>query len=304
VYLQNHQPLMSYWDMLHRIQYALNADDSKFADLMGLTSRQFISLKKKQQPPKITAIASLLNEIHLSMDRFLDRSIDFTVIKGNFQHKPETIPERYIPASFSRRRTAHAILSYIQNNYGVPQLLDCLKYFQIRESLFENPDNLVNALLTSDLCDYLLKRVRSEKIIYDVGRLSHMIKANSIFKQLLGAHCSPSEAYEKILLEFTHYFDRNSIYKIRSLTKTECKIVIRPNPEAVELLKTPIPWSRSACIYRMGVISSFPGFLGLPLATAHEEACIHWGDSECLYSLQYEKAVGLFKSKGLSSDLL
>lgn len=297
MHLQDHQMLVSYWDVLVRIQYAIDADDKAFAELMNLTLKNFLSLKNKLQPPPTTAIVHLLGSLHLSMDRFLDRSIDFTVLKGNVGHHVEVVPQRYLPAAFSRRRTSHALLSFILTHFGAYKFIECLKHFQVRESIFENPDNPINVLMASDLCDYLSKQLKSKDALFKVGQLSHLIPANSVFKRILGNQYSPSESYGKIIEELMDLFDKNCLYRLKYLSETECTVSMKPNLEVVELLKAPIPWSRASCSYRMGVISSFPGFSGWPLSSAREESCLHNGDSECSYSFQFEKAASVFKTQ-------
>lgn len=278
------------WTTLERIRWAIGITETRFADLLRLNRSQISELKNLGQPPSIDSIESLLDEVHLSFEKVMVGEVDYAAISANYRKENSFVSHRYREGAYSKRRTSIPLLTYLRQFYGENEYLRMMKHFQIRDAFFQNPNEPVNVRLITDFLQYLKQKGYPDQFLYSAGRFSFTLASHEMISKVIGEDASPRQIYEKIDTELKGFFDSNFIYQAQKMEDDVCVVSVKQNEDVEDALKQKVLGSREGCIYRLGVISSFPGFSGLPAARTREVACIYRGDPECVFEIDYSRA--------------
>lgn len=101
---------------------------------------------------------------------------------------------------------------------------------------------------------------------------------------------TPAKVYEHMTVDLISFFERNCTYTLTDLDENSCILESRSNRDVAEALRVRHLGSIDGCLQKAGVLSSAPGYIGLPYAHVNESSCVHRGDDVCRFEVNFEKA--------------
>jgi len=287
----------SIWNTLYQIRSCLNIDHKQFAEALSLSFNQYQKIGSLKQMPSAHSIINLADFLDLSYEKIMTGSIDFKALSRRYSGDSKAIPEKYMKAPRSKKRTSINVLDYLEQTYGWQTRQNALRHFQLSEEAIENPEEWINVLFLMDLCNYLAQLGFSDKELFHMGGFSVMSNFDSELGQKYQRLESVKEIIQTCFEEFAPiYYDKNVDYKIVKMTKNQAIIKAISNKEAKESLDLKEIGNTNYCKTKTGAFASFPAYIGLPYAHTSEVSCIHRGDSSCQYLIDFEYSNFIQKS--------
>jgi predicted hydrocarbon binding protein len=222
--------------------------------------------------------------------------IDYQVVAARYNGDLAVLPERYQEGAGSRRRSSLNLLNATEELLGWRARMMAMRYLQVTEAVFADPDQLINLRFNTDLCEYLSKNYGENHLFYQMGAYSLVHNVNTPIGAYMASSPSVKEAHPRFIEEIvSRQWEKNYTYKILKLTDTLCVAEGVPNPDIADSLKVRHPGSVEVCQTKVGIISAIPGYMGLPFSHAEEIKCVHRGDEKCVYEMDFEHAAQSFK---------
>lgn len=291
------EKLPSIWNVLERISHELNLGDAGMADLLELTAADYARKHDSRSELSVRAAMRLSERLDLSFDGLVTGRIDFRALAKHFNEERAFLPERYGRAAFSRRRTSIYMLEFIESMYGWKERAHVLRRLQLNETIFSEPDEDINILFAEDVCEYISRYRGGRRDLFQMGlSSSRSVKGGKVL-DLLGAASSIKGVYELICYVTERYFEENYCYQVTRAGPDGCEISGVPNPELLELLELDFAGGPAICEVRRGFTAAVPGYLGLPFASVRKTRCVHEGDPECLFQVDYSRARAAFDNR-------
>lgn len=285
-------------ETLERLRATLDLEPKAWAELLQMTTTEYDEVIAGRRSLSVVSLAMLTEHLDLSMEAVVNGNVDYQAAAARFMGNLGYVPERYLLSANSKRRTTINLLNYVEDFLGWESRRQILRYFNLAEAVFADPDAPINILFHADVCEYL-RRYKSfdQDDFFAMGAYSVVTNCTSQLAEILSTQESPSELYRVAIEELVpRYFENNHLYRITDLSKTKCVIESRANPEVLEAFKTERLGNPDSCATRMGVGASLLGYRGLPFADTRETACVHRGDAVCRIEFDYEAALGFSKS--------
>jgi hypothetical protein len=180
-----------------------------------------------------------------------------------------------------------------------------MRHLQVTESVFSNPDELINLRFNTDLCDYLCKNYGGSALFQQMGAYSIISNMNAPFAQALALNTSVKDLHAHFIEGvLANHWEQNCRYRILKMTNTSLIAESIPNPDVAVALKTRHPGSALVCQTKVGIVSSVPGYLDLPFSHAEEISCVHRGDERCIYEVNFEFSAQQLKLRQKNGNFL
>jgi hypothetical protein len=268
----------------------------------GLVSREALSDLLKVRPmeldqrhfePSVDQLTSLAESFRFSLDRFYNEEIDLHVIRQHLSGNSLVLSERYLAGGFSKRTVIINMLDFIQKTKGRRLKRLLMDHLYINEAIYNDPNGSVNIRLFEDATQFLLKMGMTHADIIQMGSYTSVTNQGSRMEVELRSQKSVQRMYEFYLTEFIQFVEKNNLYKLKSISPTECLLESHENPELLDILNVRHAGGIGRCLYRAGALSTAPTYLGLPPATITERTCVHRGDAICSFHIDFSHAVQL-----------
>ncbi len=285
---------------IEKIRGSLELSKEELLDILELTEKEYTQVVAFKKDLPLLSAHAFAERFDLSLDRLMRGEVDLGALTKRFrQGDVEALPERYANVAFSRRRTSINILDYVRDTFGWQARAQILRYFQMNEAHFVDPDKTVNFQFITDLCEYLkTKKDSDDEMFMQMGAYSVISNGNSNLARLYSKMNGPKELYETVFtLLIQSYYDKNVDYRLVQLSDTSCGVIAYPNQEVQEGLRKINIGSREVCLSRIGSFSCLTGYLQLPFAHVRKSKCIHSGDSYCYYYIDFELPAQLYASR-------
>ncbi len=287
----NRPQLPNTWDVIDRISKTLKLSDRDLAEMLLSTDKELEQLKLRKKTLSADKIFSLAGRLDLSFDRVMSGKIDYQALTEHFWGNKNYLPEYYQKSAFSKRRTTLFILNYIEQNYGWRERLSILHHFQLNEAIFAKPDEMINFQFGSDLCSYLYRYKLGAREMANVGVQSFLSANSEQVKKELSDCESVGEIYERMCSSLIQkYFEKNFSYRVVKMSDSHCTVAAKPNPELAEVMENATIINPAISIARTGIAAAYPMILGLPSAEVKLSACLHQGDKETRYEIDFSRA--------------
>jgi hypothetical protein len=182
-------------------------------------------------------------------------------------------------------------LDFLEVYFGARFRKRILQRFQLREEFLAQPDQEVSLRLLMDLCSELRMQGFADEQFREMGCYS-MIAS---YATPLGAVFREARQIRSLMeRSFTHnlnrFYDDNFFYHLESLTDGGCRVRVECNPEAVQAWESQVLGSSGVCLVHGGLFAALPGYLDLPYARVNEPSCVHRGDPQCFFELDFSLA--------------
>jgi transcriptional regulator with XRE-family HTH domain len=278
-------------DTLERTRHAISMSLKDWADLLGVRSSDYEEIRKGRQDVSLSALIELAKQLDLSLERLMDGGLDFQAITARHLGERAYIPEKYTIAALSRRWSSVNYLKYVEDFMGWRLRHEALSYLQVPETVFMDPDGLINVRFITDLFNYLNARGVNKNQFYTIGAYSVVTYQDAPVGKEVRKVRSILELYQKFLEELIPlHLEKNCKYRLLNLTSTSCLIEVIETPGLAEALGMRKLGSEYFCQAKVGLTASLPGYLGLPFAESREVSCAHLGDSACRFEVDFSRA--------------
>ena len=284
------------WETLERIRVTLLLSHQQLADYLALTLKEYFRLRERQRPLSAINIFKLSDQLELGFAPIMEGKIDFKALAKHYFGDKDYLPEKYYVAAFSKRRSTLSILNHIEKKFGWTERAYVLRYFQLNEAVFVNPEREISFQFASDLCDYLYKYKFGEEGLSQMGVESFLSTNLDQVRKELGDCRNLGDIFVMMADELIpKYFEKNFIYQISGVKKHGCIITAKPNPEVMEMFHSKLIGNYATALAKRGIAAAWPRILGLPAALVTQEACIYHGDPEIRYRVNYELSAYQFE---------
>lgn len=279
---------------VERLRITLAKDVATWADMLGMKSADYLNCVRGGKDLSVLSLLLLANQLEFSLENLMNRKIDFKTVAAKHAGNNQYLSERYSVAAFSRRRTATNLLDAVEEFLGWEARARALRYLQVNEAVFRDPDETININFNTDLCEFLTRDNGGETLFFNMGAYSVISNQNTVFGRIMSQQRSLKELHQYVVEEMlSSYWERNCKYSLLSLTSTSCQIESIATEELSSGLGIKNPGNAMLCATRNGIAASIPGYLGLPFSNAREIRCVHRGDPACVFETDFE--LGVFR---------
>lgn len=284
--LEHFKSDFNYLYRIKQIQQTLNMSDYKIAEILGVTPFQFDQVNSFQKQLSFANIETLCNYLKISIELFVNDSIDYLQLKKQHLGISSLLPSKYSYAKRSKARTVKKILDYVEAKFGIYFKNNLLISLQVDPFFFSDLNNEMNINLIEDICCLLkTKYFFTSKDFFEMGLWSYNINKHNELGVFMSSFDSTVELIDTITSEFSYKFDKNFDYKVMSYKNGELSIRSTPSKEAQSELNTKLFGNSSVCLTKQGVFSSFSMYsVGNP-AFVSKNKCMYQGDSYTEYKL-------------------
>jgi hypothetical protein len=278
-------------DTLERLRLTLGVSTREWAEILDISVPSYADIKEGREEVSLSALENVTREFDLSLESFMAGDLDFRAAAARFRGDLGYLPERYQIGAFSYRRSALNPLNYVEEFFGWETRLQALRRLQVDEAVFSKLDERISMQFTADLCSYLESLNCHPDEFFAMGAYSVVTNQNSPIPARLQKARSLKELHDIVIHEcLTRFVERNCFYRLASSDSEGCVIEAPVNPELTDALQGRKAGSPHICMYKLGVIAAFPGYVGLPFSSVVETSCVHRGDSVCRYEADFSRA--------------
>lgn len=277
------------WNTLQRIQLSLSISDSKMAEMLLLTSKDFLRMRAEGREPVVRSAMHLCERLNISFDRLIEGKLDFAALTKHYFGESSYVPERYLSGAFGKRRIAIDYISRVESALGWKNRVQLMRHLQLTEDFCASPDEQVNLELTSEILNWVSSEFSDETLIKDmgVGVIANQVKGP--IGIALSSTRNLKELYEMLIGEVLgRYWEKNYLWNVHSVNSNTICVRGIPNPEVFGFVSESSVKNYTMCILRTGIMGAIPMFLGYGATTARKTACVAKGDSFCEFELDVQ----------------
>lgn len=278
------------WETINRLQASLGLSENEIIEMLELTQKQFRRLRSLRLAPNLHSASAFTEKLDLNLEDFLAGSIHFPTLYQRHIKDSGFIDEKYQVAAFSKKRTILNLLDSVQMSHGWRLRLKVLRKFHMTEAAFQNPDAPVNIRLVSDFMEYLGNHFLSRQDFEKLGAHSVITNRGTSLHRELENLKFPALVYERMVVDLVGFYEKNCTYRLKSLGEGICVVESHPDESVASALNIKNLGNTAICAGRAGILSSTPGYIGLPSAQVIETHCIHRGDSACRFTVDFRQA--------------
>ena len=271
---------------LESIRLALNLNAQDWCELLQLSNREYqrITDLRKQIPG--SRLVTLAHSLDLSIESLLTGRIDYRALSAHLSGDTTFIPEKYLTAAFSKRRTLSNILRYVDTTLGGHVSLNVLRTLQVTPSALRATEEDINIQFATDVLTELKRRNLPASYFERLGMNSIVQTQNSTFGRALSECRTTLELYRTFCEEKISYHEKNGTYEVIKGPDQSLVVEFISNPEVNEILKMKYFGSQEICDFKTGVISKIPHYIGKAGAATQKTHCVHWGHQTCRWTVK------------------
>ncbi|MBL7664480.1 MAG: hypothetical protein JNM93_05060 [Bacteriovoracaceae bacterium] len=275
------------WDSIDRLCYISKLSFEDFLDLIELTQYEYAQLRLNNGAVPLKPLFKLSNYFKITMNSIIEGQIDYARL---VQLSYSTLREKYSTNAFSKCRSVHYSLYFIEKKFGWKKRAHILKNFQVTEDSLMDPDKPINLKLNIDIGNYFLEYFRSPELLKSMGLCSAVTNKNSPDFSILKNATTLSSLYE-IMTEIIipSKIEKNYTWRIHSVSEKSIYISGTPNPDIVNLLGADYLLSNSASLVREGFFSAVPMYVNLSAAEVTKIKDVNNNDPYDLYKITFEE---------------
>lgn len=286
------------WKALDRVRYCLAWEHEDAADRLRLTLGEYHQLRSHGAPPPAIPLLELCEDLRLDFRELSRGRVDVVALERHLLGDFDFIPDRYMIAAFSRRRTSLHLIDFLDRAWGEAEVDHLLRKFQVRRSVFERPDSMISIRFLTELCEELASNGVPNEVFVRMGSNAAVVNRDSPLGDRLRQCRTLQEAFDLQVNQLTGMYDNNHRYRFVKLTETSCVIESADVPEVTEGLGVRFLGNPAVCAVKMGVGAAVPGFFGLTAGSAVETHCVHRGDAACRMMIDFSLAQRMLTRRG------
>lgn len=285
--------VIAIWNTIARIQSVLNLSDADFAELLEVTEKEFWKLRATWASLSSFQCMKLARNLGITFEAFLTGNIDYLALSKQFNGDVDSLPEKYLVAAYSKRRTLKYILKFLTDHFGPDFKSMLLRRFQVSEAALLAEDKPINLRLSTDLLTFILDNIGNPDLVREVGRKSYRGLKDGEFGKLALAARNVPELFELALGHdglISKFLEKNFVYRIDSMSDDEWRIIAEPvRHEVIEEIGKEHAFARAGCLIREGFMSGLPQYLGLHSLRTRTTKCVSQGDTHMLIHVEFDQ---------------
>ena len=271
----------NFWLNLEKIQNALLKSDEEFSSYLGISHAQFIKQKTALAFLPLNCVFECAEKLNFHFEDLLQENFNTNAILNMVQGSC-SLAERYSVAAYSKTRQTANVLDYLEQTRGERAKINLLRKFQLTEDFISQGDHNVNALLLTDITQYLSRTYNfSNSDFLAIGQRTPFISNNILLKEKFSSQKDVHHLIQCLFEECTHLFDKNFTYHITDMVSDYAIIEAAPNKLVLEELEIPqnLLGNEQACLARMGIISSITWYKYRCFAKVEKISSLYDGDT-------------------------
>ncbi len=273
--------------VLGRLRVGLEYDHSEWRDILQLGEDEYRSFRESKIDLPITALENVAEYLELSIEELYHGRVDIPTLAAHVKGDREVIPEKYLVAANSSRRSVLSTLDYVELSRGGLVRAQVLRRFQLKEAMFSDLNAPVNVRLGSDMAAWLSRRGMAEAEFVRIGTLAVRAHRHSGLHRALTGLSRSRSVYERVFDEHIVHIEKNCRYRILKMDDQRCVVESKTWNQVADALGVREVGSREICAHRLGFMSATPGLLGFRFGVVREPRCVHRGDPACLFEIEY-----------------
>lgn len=278
-----------FWGNIQKIQDILALKNAEVAELLELSSLEYVTSKLKRGPIDLQRMDAFLDRVGMSLDTFFEGHFDKDQIQNFYYGELDSLPARYDFAKYSKARTIINCLTYIELKYGPELKNSIVRSLNMDIRFFEDPERVLNIKLLKDLCVILKNFGLTDQDFVDMGRMSHYTNKSDKLGQILSSHRNMEDMMHDICDRHSTSFDQNFEYFVTGKDEGEISIGFKPTEYVLEHLGHFEIVSDQVCLTKRGVFSAFPLYLDYDKSYVKKTKCMLEGDNHYEYKIFYSK---------------
>ena len=279
-------------DTIDRLQTISALDELAWLDLLEMSWAQYSRVRSGLRPLPQPALERIADVFHLAPAALSTGEIDFLGLQREFDAKTWEMPEHYAVAMRGRRRTTITSFEYLEEKYGWRLRHDILRHLKMSELALDNEFSPISIRFISDVCEYLYRhREFTEEDFFAMGFYSYFGNSHSLLADVFREFETPRGVTEHMWGQLIALYEENCIYKFDELNEESARLEVRSNPDVAAAMGVKHLGNRHICQLKAGMMASAPLYIGHRPAQVIQSACVHQGDSACLFEIDFSGTI-------------
>ncbi len=275
--------------MFEKLRLALEYGPDQWREILELTKKEYEKVQGRRQDVPLHSLVTVAERLNLNLESFQSGRIDFPTVAAHHSGNLSYIPEKYLIAAKSRKRTIVNALNYVDTFIGWERRLFVMRDVQIHEPALVNLNENVNLNLARDVYGSLEKAGFGKDVFFSIGAYSVITNHGSALQKELSLLDTVLDIYEQTFEKHITFFEENCKYRIFEANSSVCVVDCYPNPDVSEALRVTKLGSKNICHGKRGIMASTPQYAGLGYAEVEETKCIHDGNPYCRFVIDYSR---------------
>lgn len=275
-------------DTLERIRMTAKISRHDWLDLLDMPYSDYQKFKSGQLLISERSLQNVAGEFAIPIRKIQTDRVDFSDLTMRLEASHAVMPERYSKAAYSRKRSLLSAFDYLEKTYGWRLRLDIQQKFGVPERDLRDAFEPISIRFITDVCAYLKRRSFSTADFQAMGAYAFDGNRNSVLAKVFGQTRNSAETFELLFGDARNLYEQNCDYKILSLESHRVLVEMNSNPHVAAETGVRHLGNEATCLFKGGIFSTTPMFIGLPAATVTHTTCVHRGDSRCRYEIEYD----------------
>lgn len=255
---------------------------------LRITAKDYEEILARKRTLSAASLYYLTEKLWINPSDLENGNIDFDAIVRIHKGEENFLNPRYTVAARSRKHTVLNSLNFVEADRGTYLRNSVNRHFQIRDDFWSTGImDPINIRFVSDLMRYLGQRGFKENEFKAMGMNSfRTLKSTPVGTEFARAR-SLTELFDLTISDLIHRIEDNCDYRLVQMTDGGCVIESITNRDVADALETTQVGSQEVCQYRAGVFVSMPGYIGGTPASVFETHCVHRGDQQCRFVVDF-----------------
>jgi hypothetical protein len=255
---------------------------------LHITEEDYEAILARKQELSAFALFNLSEKLWINPSDLESGTIDLDSLVQVQKGQKNYVHPRYTVAAKSRKHTVLNSLSFVGRHRGFHLRTVVNRHFQIHDDFWSTGlMDPINIQFVSDLMRFLRSRGLTDNEFLGMGMNSFSILKDTEVGNRFSRTRSLPEIYETLIYELIRHYDGNCRYRISNLTEDGCIIESVSDEDVASALEVPNTGCEEICLFRAGVFTSLPNYIGIREASVHQTRCVHWGDSHCRFVVDF-----------------
>ncbi len=247
------------------------------------------SCNKKLKPSRLplSELLEILNKLNVTMDSVIENRVDYSVLASQYASH-DLMPARYMEHSLlSSRFTGMYMINHVSSTQGEKAAKNLMQNFQLKGSQFQDPLQMNNVILSSDICEYIYKYYGSDEVFHMGQHFASLLK-KTVHGQSLAQAPDLLSMFEYFCEEIApKHVEKNFHWKVDGFGFDYLTVTGHPTEQFKDSFHAEIKKVPSLPYVHMGLMKSLPDIFGRFHTEVETLKSIQEGDDCNKFKLTY-----------------
>lgn len=275
---------------LRNLQIQSYLSDSDMAQIMNISVSSYQNIRDKNYSPPFSSVANIADAFGLNIESLIGNGFCTETAVNFFTGNKFKIPEKYSVYKSSNVKTVANFLDFISWKMGKVKAESIAKKYQITQEVLAKNDMKISGEVLLDIYSELSHIDFNQ--YEEMGLLASQKYSKDFLGKIVYLENTPKIAYQNIIASLSKTVDKNLSYKIIKIDNKRLYLSVKTREETSSMLSIKHFGCVQHCYNIIGWYKGFLRYIDTNNAIVKKLSCVHFGDQECLYEVDYSHYKG------------